>query len=99
LHGAGTNAPALIEDLDEVQFHAAFAPKVDGLRNLLGCCDAEALRLVIAFGSVIARTGMRGEAHYAFANEWLAATMDDFGAAHPRCRTLTIEWSVWAGAG
>jgi enediyne polyketide synthase len=99
IHGAGTNEPALIEQLDEEQFRAVFAPKVEGLGNLLRACDGDSLRLVVAFGSVIARSGMRGEAHYAFANEWLAAAMDDFAAAHPRCRALTIEWSVWSGAG
>jgi enediyne polyketide synthase len=99
LHGAGTNEPALIEQLDDAQFRSAFEPKVGGLRNLLDCCDPDTPRLVIAFGSVIARTGMRGEAHYAFANEWLAAALDDFAAVHPGCRALTIEWSVWSGAG
>lgn len=99
LHGAGTNVPAPIEQLDERAFRDVFAPKVDGLHNVLAACDGDALRLVLAFGSVIARTGMRGEAHYAFANEWLAAATEEFGVAHPGCRTLTVEWSVWSGVG
>jgi hypothetical protein len=42
---------------------------------------------------------MRGEAHYALANEWLALLTERFHAAHPACRCLAIEWSVWAGVG
>ena len=99
LHAAGTNAPALLDALDKEQFRAALAPKLDGFRNVLAAVDADSLKLVITLGSVIARTGMRGEAHYALANEWLARATEEFGAAHPRCRAICIEWSVWSGMG
>jgi enediyne polyketide synthase len=96
LHAAGTNQPALIEELDEHAFHAAIAPKIGGLRNLLAS-TGERLRLVVTFGSVIARIGLRGEAHYALANEWLVH--DTALLARPGLRALCIEWSVWAGGG
>jgi len=99
LHAAGTNSPALLDALDENAFRAAVAPKVDGLRNVLAAVDASSLKVLITFGSVIARTGMRGEAHYAFANEWLARLTEDFGASHPHCRAICIEYSVWSGTG
>lgn len=99
LHAAGTNQPALLDALDENAFRAATAPKLDGLRNVLNAVDASSLKLLITLGSVIARTGMRGEAHYAFANEWLARMTEEFGAANPRCRAICIEWSVWSGMG
>ena len=99
LHAAGTNAPALLDALDETSFRAATAPKLDGLRNVLDAIDPNALKLLITLGSVIARTGMRGEAHYAFANEWLARRTEEFGAAHPQCKAVCIEWSVWSGMG
>ena len=99
LHAAGTNSPALLDVLDADAFRAATAPKIDGLRNVLDAVDANSLRVLITFGSVIARTGMRGEAHYAFANEWLARMTEDFGAKHPQCRAICIEFSVWSGMG
>jgi enediyne polyketide synthase len=99
LHAAGVNTPALLHTLDERAFTNAIAPKVAGARNLLNAVDVDRLRLFVTFGSVIARSGMRGEAHYALANEWLASLTDTFQAEHPACRCVAIEWSVWAGAG
>jgi enediyne polyketide synthase len=99
LHAAGTNFPALLDALDDTSFRAALTPKLDGLRNVLAAVDPNSLKVLITLGSVIARTGMRGEAHYAFANEWLARATEEFGAAHPQCKAICIEWSVWSGMG
>jgi enediyne polyketide synthase len=99
LHAAGSNTPSLLDALDDSSFRAAVSPKLDGLRNVLAAVDPNSLKLLITLGSVIARTGMRGEAHYAFANEWLARATEEFGAAHPQCKAICIEWSVWSGMG
>jgi len=99
LHGAGANVPRLIESLDEEAFRKTLAPKAQGARNLLAAIDPERLRLFVTFGSIIARTGMRGEADYAVANEWLARRTEQWQAAHPHCRCLCLEWSVWSGVG
>ena len=99
LHAAGTNAPALLDALDADAFRKATAPKLDGLTNVLNAVDAANLKMLVTFGSVIARTGMRGEAHYAFANEWLARRTKEFGELHPQCRAICIEYSVWSGMG
>jgi len=99
LHGAGRNAPQLIAGLDEDAVRATFAPKVQGLRNVLDAVAPDRLRLLLGFGSIIGRSGMRGNADYALANEWLRAEVEQWSAAHPRCRGLVMEWSVWAGVG
>ena len=99
LHGAGQNTPQLISALDEAAFRRTVAPKISGARNLLAAVDAKKLRLFVTFGSIIARTGLPGEADYAAANEWLAALTREFQTGHPRCRCLALEWSVWSGAG
>lgn len=99
LHGAGTNTPRLIEALDEATFRRTLAPKVQGLRNALAALDRNALRLLVTFGSIIARAGFRGEADYATANEWLTAMTEEFQAGHSQCRCLALEWSVWSGVG
>ena len=99
LHGAGHNAPRLLAQLDGAGFRRTLAPKVDGLRHLLAALDAERLRLLVAFGSIIARIGLPGESEYAVANEWLGREVEHFAKAHPRCRCLTLDWSVWSGVG
>ncbi|WP_422739197.1 SDR family NAD(P)-dependent oxidoreductase [Micromonospora sp. WMMD729] len=99
LHGAGRNDPAGLASLDEAAFRRTFAPKIDGLRAVLDAVDASRLRLLVTLGSIIGRAGLRGEAHYATANDWLAEETTAFAQAHPDCRTLCLEWSVWSGVG
>lgn len=99
LHGAGANTPKLIQHLDQASFHETLRPKVQGARNVLAAVDADRLKLFVAFGSLIARAGMAGEADYAVANDWLASLVERWGAQHPHCRSLAIEWSVWSGVG
>ena len=99
LHAAGRNAPALIDSLNAEAIAATVAPKVDGLRNLLAAVSPESLRLLVSFGSIIGRMGLAGNADYALANERLRQITEDYGARHPQCRCLTLEWSLWSGAG
>src|SRR5205807_8608409 len=67
--------------------------------NLLAATDPARLRLFVAFSSIVARTGLPGEAHYALANEWLGHLVDDFGAHYQSCRCHVLEWSAWSGVG
>ena len=99
IHAAGSNVPHLISALDEAEFQRAVAPKVQGLRNILAAINPAELRLLVTFGSIIGRTGLVGEAHYAVANEWLTRLTEEFQQAHAHCRTLALEWSVWSGVG
>ncbi|MDT0329480.1 type I polyketide synthase [Nocardiopsis lambiniae] len=99
LHGAGRNEPAPIGSLTPEDLAAASAPKVDGLRAALAAIDPGRLRLLVTFGSVIGRVGLRGEAHYAAANDRMSALAEEYGRLHPRTRVLAIEWSVWSGSG
>ncbi|WP_414940382.1 SDR family NAD(P)-dependent oxidoreductase [Amycolatopsis sp. cmx-11-51] len=99
LHGAGRNMPAAIGSLTPEEFSATLAPKVSGLRNVLAAVDQDRLKLLLTFGSVIGRAGLRGEAHYATANDWMSELTVRFQREHPRARALALEWSVWSGAG
>ena len=99
LHGAGINEPKLLSALEAHDFQRTLAPKVQGLHNLLAAVSADRLRLLLTFGSIIARTGMRGEADYAFANDWLSFEVERFAGENPSCRCLNVEWSVWSGVG
>jgi enediyne polyketide synthase len=99
LHGAARNEPQLISNLSEQSFRETLSVKVQGARNLLAAIDPEKLRLFVAFGSVIARSGLPGESDYAVANEWLTRLVEDWKVAHPQCRCLSVEWSVWSEVG
>ncbi|HEV2255936.1 MAG TPA: SDR family NAD(P)-dependent oxidoreductase [Streptosporangiaceae bacterium] len=99
LHGAGRNAPVPLAILDEAAFHATLAPKIGGLEALLAAVDPASLKLVITFGSIIGRAGLRGQADYATANEWLTDMTRRLQEASPQCRCVALEWSVWSGAG
>ncbi|MEM7480043.1 MAG: SDR family NAD(P)-dependent oxidoreductase [Acidobacteriota bacterium] len=99
LHGAGLNTPRLLAALDGKAFRRTLAPKIGGLHNILAAIEPERLRLLVTFGSIIARMGLRGEADYATANEWLTLETERFAREHPNCRCLALEWSVWSGVG
>ena len=99
MHGAGRNEPHSIATLDEAAFQKTLAPKVRGVENILAAVNTDNLRLLVTFGSIIARIGLAGEADYAVANERLAALTERFQREHPRCHCLCLEWSVWSGLG
>ncbi|MEU5090368.1 type I polyketide synthase [Streptomyces sp. NPDC021356] len=99
LHGAGRNEPNALARLAPQDFERTFAPKVDGLRTVLDAVGAGALKLLVTFGSIIGRAGLRGEAHYATANEWLADLTEEVARTHPGLRARCMEWSVWSGVG
>lgn len=99
VHGAGSNTPRLLSDLAIEHVEHTLAPKVAGLQNILRALEPGSLRLLVGFGSIIARVGLRGEGDYALANEALAKMVREFQDAHPECLCLTLEWSIWSGIG
>ncbi|MBN3932809.1 SDR family NAD(P)-dependent oxidoreductase [Streptomyces verrucosisporus] len=99
LHGAGRNEPGPLHALEPADFRRTFAPKVDGLRAVLDAVGPGNLKLLVTFGSIIGRAGLRGEAHYATANEWLADLTEEVARTHPQVRARCVEWSVWSGVG
>jgi enediyne polyketide synthase len=99
VHAAGVNEPRLLADADLDLFARALRPKVLGLENVLAAVDCERLRMLVTFGSIIARIGMRGDAHYALANEWQSTLTERFAAEHPGCACLAFESSVWSAVG
>src|SRR5580658_9839858 len=99
LHGAGRNAPVPLAILDETAFHATLAPKIGGLEALLAAVDPASLKLVITFGSIIGRAGLRGQADYAGAEAGLTEISRRLQESSPQCRCVALEWSVWSGAG
>lgn len=99
VHGAGRNVPHSLALVDEAMFRNTLAPKVHGLEHLLAAVPGDRLKLLVTFGSIIARIGMAGQADYAVANARLAARTERFHQQHPQCRCQCLEWSVWSGLG
>ncbi|MFI7677413.1 type I polyketide synthase [Actinophytocola sp. NPDC049390] len=99
MHGAGRNEPSALSNLSEERFHQTLAVKIAGLRAVLDAVDQNRIKLLVTFGSIIGRAGLRGEAHYSTANDWMSELTADFQRAHPNARALAMEWSVWSGAG
>lgn len=100
LHAAGWNQPQRLAHLDRAAFDRTLAPKLAGVRHVLQATDPDRLRLLITFGSLIARTGLPGEADYAAANDWLGQAGEAWAAAGTgRRRLLHLDWSVWSGPG
>ena len=99
LHGAGINRPKLLPQLSGEDFRRTAAIKVEGLRNVLASTDGQRLKLLVGYGSIIAQSGMQGNADYAMANEQLARLVNHYEGQWPHCHCLTIEWSVWADTG
>ncbi len=99
IHGAGEHRPCEIQDLSAEAAMEHCRVKEQGLRNLLACVRAVALKQLFAFGSVIARTGYPGSAAYAFANDRLARLVARYQSENPGTRCATLDWSVWEEAG
>ncbi|MFE5505623.1 SDR family NAD(P)-dependent oxidoreductase [Amycolatopsis japonica] len=99
LHGAGRNEPAALFSLTDESFRKTLAPKIGGLNAVLDAVDKDKIKLLVTFGSIIGRAGLRGEAHYATANDWMTELTVRFGREHPGAKAIALEWSVWSGTG
>lgn len=99
IHCAGLIDGCAVRDLDGPALTQLILPKVDGLRATLSAADLAPVRVVIAFGSILARAPHRSVGGYALANELLRREVDRWASKAPRTRFVTAEWSIWDGAG
>jgi NAD(P)-dependent dehydrogenase (short-subunit alcohol dehydrogenase family) len=97
LHGAGAIADKLIENKTESDFEKVYAPKVEGLVNLLACVPAKRLQYLLLFSSVAGFYGNIGQADYALANEILDKAAHELHRQQPSCRVMVINWGPWDG--
>jgi enediyne polyketide synthase len=99
LHAAGNNIPQATRNLSWEVVEKTIAPKARGTINLLRTIGRDRIKTFITFGSIIGQTGMRGEAAYAFANEWMNLVLLQAQLRFPGIRFLSLNWSVWSGGG
>lgn len=98
VHAAGVNKPTEFGAIEEDLLRTTIDTKVAGLQAAIDA-SGPTLRRVITFGSVIARVGLAGEAHYALANAEQTRLLESIAESRPEISALSIEWSVWGGAG
>lgn len=99
VHGAGLNAAAGLGRIEAVNVAREIATKATGLAGLLALADLAQLRLCVGLGSVIAVTGMHGNAGYALANELLAAQLAQLKREQPHIVVACPAFSVWREVG
>lgn len=98
LYAPAVNVPASLAGLDRECVNATLSPKCNGLKTVLETFGAGLCR-IIAFGSIIGRIGLQGESHYALANAMQSRIVEEFTDGNRRCAGLSVEWTVWSGAG
>jgi enediyne polyketide synthase len=99
VHGAGVNNPKPLQLLTPIDFEKTSYVKVQGIKNVVKELNLKSLKLLIGYGSIIAESGMHGNADYAWANDQLAHYINQVGSENPNCRCMTLEWSVWSETG
>ena len=67
------------------------APKLRGARNVFAAVDPERLQLFGVFGSIIARTGMRGEADYALSPPGAMPSQDAADECHELLQRVEVR--------
>ena len=98
-HAAGINRPLALSELTLADLQATLAAKVRSLTHVLQALCPGQLRLLVGFASIIGEFGLRGEAHYALANEWLVERMRQYSSTSPSTRYVPICWSAWREMG
>jgi len=97
IHGAGVLADRHIRDKTDEQFEAVFSTKVGGLNALLEVTREDPLKAIVLFSSIVSRTGNRGQADYAMANEVLNRVAAAEARTRPDCRVRALAWGPWDG--
>jgi enediyne polyketide synthase len=99
IHGAGVNHPRPVSTVDAQQAMRELAPKVLGMKYLLGALREDEVKLIVGLTSVIGVVGMPGNAWYGFANEALDLLLRGYANLHPHVETQTCAYSVWSEIG
>jgi enediyne polyketide synthase len=98
VHAAGFNETRMFQHIDDAGLLGIIAPKTIGFRAAVRAAGAQ-LRHIVTFGSILGRMGLKGETHYALANAWQSRMAEDIARDRPECRVVSLEWSIWSGAG
>ena len=99
LHAAGMERSHVLPDKSPSEFDLVFDVKSDGWFNLLRAIGDMPLGTTVAFSSIAARFGNRGQTDYSAANDLLCKIASNFRTTRPATRAIAIDWTAWAGIG
>ncbi len=97
IHGAGVLRDRFIADKSPEDFARVYDTKVGGMRTVMSVLADVPLKYIVLFSSVAARTGNKGQADYAAANEVLNKTARQLSVSRPGCRVISFNWGPWDG--
>jgi NAD(P)-dependent dehydrogenase (short-subunit alcohol dehydrogenase family) len=97
IHTAGVLADKMISEKTDEQFDYVFDTKVAGLQALLAATSEDPLKLLCVFSSIAGRSGNKGQADYAMANEVLAKVAESEHQRRPGLRVKSLAWGPWEG--
>jgi len=98
-HAARAGRPRRMAEVTEAEIRAHAVAEAAGLRDLVSSIPVGQLRLIVTFGSVIARYGMAGHGLLALASGSLAEQAQRLSDAIDGCRAVHVDWPGWSGAG
>jgi hypothetical protein len=93
--GAGTIEDKLLADKDPASFERVLHPKAVGVGVLLRALRGREPTVIAGMSSIAGRFGNRGQADYAAANAFLAASLSAAGTG----RRIAIDWTAWDEVG
>jgi enediyne polyketide synthase len=99
IHGAGLNIPRLACQVSPKSALEEVAPKVLGALHLHEILAKSPPKLIVGLSSIIAYTGMPGNAWYGFSNEALEVLLQRFSNDHPETQTMAVAYSIWGEEG
>ena len=99
VHGAGLLCDRLLPDLTVDNFQQVYAPKVQGLQNLLEQIDLNRLQYLVLFSSLTARYGRKGQLAYAVANDILNKQAQQLKQRYPKLKVVAFNFGPWQGGG
>ncbi|HUI44302.1 MAG TPA: SDR family NAD(P)-dependent oxidoreductase, partial [Terriglobia bacterium] len=99
LHAAGIDRSHFLPEKDPREFDAVFDVKSDGWFNLMHAIGDMPLGTTVAFSSIAARFGNRGQTDYSAANDLLCKLASNLRTSRPSTRAIAIDWTAWGGMG
>lgn len=97
VHGAGVLADQWLKDKSAETIARVLGPKLTGLDAALDALDADRLRHLVLFTSVVALNGNIRQSDYAMANDALNKFACAWKAGHPACRVSAMAFGPWHG--
>jgi enediyne polyketide synthase len=98
-HAAGAGRPLPLAELTSAELRAQVHAETTSLNDLVSGIMTRQVRLIVTFGSVVARYGLAGEGLLALASASLAERAERMADGIPGCRAVHVDWPAWSGPG